>query len=60
LLVDSINAEIDLEILIFEVVKGEGSQILTELIKAYRDREISRRVNKKRKQKRLKGAEGKP
>jgi len=41
-------------------VKGEGSQILTELIKAYRDREISRRVNKKRKQKRLKGAEGKP
>jgi len=60
LLVDSINTEIDLEILIFEVVKGEGSQILTELIKAYRDREISRRVNKKRKQKRLKGAEGKP
>jgi len=60
LLVDSINAEIDLEILIFEVVKGEGSQILTELIKAYREREISRRVNKKRKQKRLKGAEGKP
>ena len=41
LLVDSINAEIDLSILIFELIKGEGSLILQEVIKAYRNKQIA-------------------
>ena len=43
LLVDSINAQVRLEVILFELIKGEGSLILKEVLRAYRDRQISRR-----------------
>lgn len=40
--IDSINAEVDLQTIIYEVVRGEGSLILKEVVKTIRDSRIAK------------------
>ncbi len=40
--VHSLNAQIDLQTIIYEVVKGEGSLIVKEVIKSIRDKKIAK------------------
>jgi hypothetical protein len=40
--VDSINAQIDLQTIIYEIVRGEGSLIVKEVIKSIRDNKIAK------------------
>lgn len=49
--VDSINAEIDLQTIIYEIVKGEGSLIIKEVIKSIRDKKIAKEEYKLEQQK---------
>ena len=49
--VDSINAQIDLQTIIYEVVKGEGSLIIKEVIKSIRDKKIAKEEYKLEQQK---------
>lgn len=49
--IDSINAEVDLQTIIYEIVKGEGSLILKEVIKSIRDKKIAKEEYKLEQQK---------
>lgn len=49
--VDSINAQIDLQTIIYEIVKGEGSLIIKEVIKSIRDKKIAKEEYKLEQQK---------
>lgn len=39
---DSINSEIDLQTILYEVVKGEGSLIIKEMIKSIKNSKIAK------------------
>lgn len=41
-MLDSINAEVDLQTIIYEVVRGEGSLILKEVVKTVRNSRIAK------------------
>jgi hypothetical protein len=53
--VDSINAQVDLQTIIYEVVKGEGSLIIKEVIKSIRNKKIAKEEYKLEKQKQQAG-----